>query len=174
MKIQTHTGSPSVLSFNISLVEPWATLDTGMAKLRPYSSTNGWTGVTGHCCWWTNKWNGGKISGEDFFFFCSFFFFFKPKRKWKKVPMCVMACVCVKCCVFSVYARAVGASSFSAASGSAGLVEAHRFAQPAGKVHFLHFWPLDERMILRESRREATVWMQSWPAALCDSNQITT
>lgn len=68
--------------------------------------------------------------------------------------MFVMACVYVKCCVFSVCARAVGASSFSAASGSAGLVEAHGFAQPAGKVHLLHFRPLDERVILRESRRE--------------------
>lgn len=33
----------------------------------------------------------------------------------------------------------VGARSLGAAGGSAGLVEAHGFAQPASKVHFLHF-----------------------------------
>lgn len=33
----------------------------------------------------------------------------------------------------------VGAWSLGAAGGSAGLVEAHGFAQPASKVHFLHF-----------------------------------
>lgn len=37
-----------------------------------------------------------------------------------------------------VYDRAVGASSLSAAGGGAGLVQAHRFAQPAGKIHFFH------------------------------------
>lgn len=60
-----------------------------LAKRRPYSSTNGWTGVTGHCCWWTNKWNGGKISGEDFFFFCSFFFFFLNPSANEEKCQCV-------------------------------------------------------------------------------------
>lgn len=69
-----------------------------------------------------------------------------------------MACVHVKCCIF-VYASAVGTSSLSAAGGSAGLVEAHSFAQPAGKIHFFHFWSFDERVILKENQSQADVSM---------------
>lgn len=69
-----------------------------------------------------------------------------PKSKMKKVPMCMMACVRV-CAVYvcvceqdpEVRSGQWGACSLSAAGGSTGLVEAHGFAQPAGKVHFLHF-----------------------------------
>ena len=65
----------------------------------------------------------------------------------KKVPMCVMACVCVSAeslCVCKqdpevCQGSGEGTCSLSAAGGSTGLVEAHGFAQPAGKVHFLHF-----------------------------------
>lgn len=70
-----------------------------------------------------------------------------PKSKMKKVPICVMACVRV-CTVYEYAERPRGVSgqcgfffagSLSAAGGSTGLVQAHGFAQPAGKVHFLNF-----------------------------------
>lgn len=62
------------------------------------------------------------------------FILFQSENQGEKVPMFVMAHGGVS----GVYDRAVGASSLSAAGGGARLVEAHRFAQPAGKVHFLH------------------------------------
>lgn len=50
----------------------------------------------------------------------------------------------------------VGAArSVSAAGRRAGLVEAHGFTQPAGKVHFLHFRTLDERVTLNKNRKRA-------------------
>lgn len=42
--------------------------------------------------------------------------------------------------------------SLGGASGSTGLVEVHGFAQPSGKVHFLHFRSLDKRVILKAKR----------------------
>lgn len=63
------------------------------------------------------------------------------------------------------YARVVGASSLSAAGGSAGLVEAHSFAQPASKVHFLHFRSFDERVTLKENQRKSSV------CAYCNHHQ---
>lgn len=72
----------------------------------------------------------------------------------KKVPMCVMAWIRVKCCVFMCISGQQRPSSLSAAGGSAGLVEAHSFAQPAGKVHFLHFWSLDECVILKKKTKK--------------------
>lgn len=47
----------------------------------------------------------------------------------------------------------VGGCSLSAAGGRAGLVEAHGFAQIAGKVHFLDFGSFDEGVTLEENQR---------------------
>lgn len=60
--------------------------------------------------------------------------------------LCMCMCVCMFKCML---ARPRGVSGqwkaflLSAAGGSTGLVKAHGFAQPAGKVHFLHFRSLD-------------------------------
>lgn len=48
-----------------------------------------------------------------------------------------------------------GGSSLSAAGGGAGLLQAHRFAQPAGKIHFLHLRSFDERVVLKEKQSGA-------------------
>lgn len=75
---------------------------------------------------------------------------FLPKSNMRKVPICVMACICTVLCMY-VYAsktqrcgravggEGVGGCSLCAAGRSTGLVEVHGFAQPAGKVHFFHF-----------------------------------
>lgn len=51
----------------------------------------------------------------------------------------------------------VGAFSLGAAGGSTGLVEAHGFAQPASKVHFLHFGSFDERVTLEQINKKETI-----------------
>lgn len=56
----------------------------------------------------------------------------------------------------AVYNWAVGGgSSLSAAGGGAGLLQAHRFAQPAGKIHFFHLRSFDERVVLKEKQSGA-------------------
>lgn len=80
------------------------------------------------------------------FFCCCCRFFFTQEQDEKSANVCDGLCMC-KCSIFmcmqarprGVCQRTVGTCSLSATSGSTGLVEAHGFAQPAGKVHFLHF-----------------------------------
>lgn len=103
--------------------------------------------LNGPCYWWRNKWGKEET--------------ILPKNNLKKVPICVMVCVCtVICMCMQARTRGVagqwGAGSLSAAGGSTGLVEAHGFAQPAGKVHFLHFWALDECVILKRTNGRPT------------------
>lgn len=56
---------------------------------------------------------------------------------------------------------AVEGLSLGAAGGGAGLVQAHGFAQPAGKVHLLHFGSLDICVTLKGNERESIIYITS-------------
>ena len=97
--------------------------------------------LNGPCCWWQNKIRESKM--------CSI------QMQNEKLPICeIVLCTCMQsihmwmqrdpevCCEGSAW-------SLSAAGRSTGLVEAHGFAQPPGKVHYLHFCSFDERVTLK-------------------------
>lgn len=65
------------------------------------------------------------------------FILFQTQNQDDKVPMFAVARGSVKCCV-RLGSGGAGGASLSAAGGGAGLLQAHRFAQPAGKIHFFH------------------------------------
>lgn len=75
---------------------------------------------------------------------------FTQEQDEKSANVCDGLCMCMCGIFMCMQARPRGVSgqwggvgeggcSLSAAGGSTGLVEAHGFAQPAGKVHLLHF-----------------------------------
>lgn len=139
--------------------QPFSALYPSVAlwKHKLLSSVAWWScGLTEQ---WTGPAGGEQINdsgGQDLFFS-----FLNPGGRWKKcqclwwlvyVLSAVSLCVCKQ--DPEVCQGSGGASSLSAAGGSAGLLEVHGFAQPAGEVHSPDFWSFDECVILKENEEK--------------------